>query len=321
MSKIMKNAIIFPGQGSQKIGMGKDLAIEYNAAREVFEAVDDALNFKLSEIIWAGDLNELTLTENAQPALMVSSMAILAALKSDGFDLTSADLMAGHSLGEYTALCASGSISLSDTARLLRIRGQAMQACVKNGEGAMAAILGLPAEQIQEILDNFSGEGVCAIANDNDPTQVVISGHSSAVEKVIDLAKESGARRALPLKVSAPFHCQIMQPASKVMEDALSSISIFKPKVPVVMNTRAVAVTDPKEIRSFLVHQITETVRWRETINYMHFKGVSTFYEIGVGKVLSGIVKRIVKEVETVNIASAEDFKFILGGKNHVGTS
>ena len=317
----MKNAIIFPGQGSQKIGMGKDLAIEYQAAREVFEAVDDALNFKLSEMIWAGDLNDLTLTENAQPALMASSMAILAALKSDGFEIEFAQLMAGHSLGEYTALCASGSLSLSDTARLLRIRGQAMQACVENGEGTMAVILGLSANQIQDILDNYSGLGVCAIANDNDPTQVVISGHSFAVEKVIELAKESGARRALPLKVSAPFHCQIMQPASNIMKDALSSVAISIPKIPVVMNTRAVAVNDPKEIRCILVDQITGTVRWRETINYMHHKGVSTFYELGVGKVLSGMVKRIVGEVETVNVASSDDFKFILGGAKHVRTS
>ena len=274
----MKNALIFPGQGSQKIGMGKSLANEYQAAREIFEAVDDALNFKLSKIIWAGDLDELTLTENAQPALMASSMAILTALKSDGFDTESVDLMAGHSLGEYTALCASESISLSDTARLLRIRGQAMKACVKNGEGAMAAILGLSAKQIQEVLDNFSGQGVCAIANDNDPTQVVISGHRSAVDKVIELAKKSGARRVLPLKVSAPFHCQIMQPACKMMEDALSSVAISQPKVPVVMNTRAVAVTDPKDIRLFLVDQIVGMVRWRDIINFMHDRGVYTFY-------------------------------------------
>lgn len=313
----MKNAMIFPGQGSQKIGMGKDLAVEYSAAREIFEAVDDALSMKLSEIMWAGDLEDLTLTENAQPALMVSSMAIIAALESEGIKIDMSDFMAGHSLGEYTALCASRAISLSDTAKLLRTRGLAMQSCVESDEGSMAAILGLTANQVQDVLDNFSEEGTCAIANDNDPTQVVISGYQSSVEKVIDLLKKSGARRAIPLNVSAPFHCQIMQPAAKIMKEALASTVIRKPKVPVVMNTRATAVVEPEEIRSLLVDQIVSMVRWRETISYMQLQGVSTFYELGVGKVLSGMVKRISSGVETVNIESAEDIKVMARSINN----
>ena len=313
----MKNAVIFPGQGSQKIGMGKDLADEYPAAKEVFEAVDDALNMKLSKIIWDGDLNELTLTENAQPALMASSIAIVAALKSEGI-VIEADFMAGHSLGEYTALCAAGAISLFDTAILLRTRGLAMQSCAKNADGAMAAILGLSADQIQDLLKNFSGKGTCAVANDNDPTQVVISGDRSTVETVIDLAKKKGARRVIPLKVSAPFHCKIMQPAAKIMEEALTPIIISKPRVPVVMNTKVEAIVDPEQIRSILVDQIVSMVRWRETINFMEFKGVSTFYELGVGKVLSGMVKRIASSVKTVNLSTPEDIKGFLGGINNV---
>jgi [acyl-carrier-protein] S-malonyltransferase len=309
----MKNAVVFPGQGSQKIGMGKDLALEFAEAKEVFEAVDDALDMKLSDVIWTGDLHELTLTENAQPALMASSMAIMAVLRSQGLALESLDFMAGHSLGEYTALCASGSISLTDTARLLRTRGLAMQSCVKNNEGAMAAILGLSANQVHEVLKNLSGEGICAIANDNDPTQVVISGHRASVEQAIALTKKSGARRAVPLKVSAPFHCGIMQPAADIMQEALENVSISKPKVKVVMNTRAEVVFKPKDIRSFLIDQIVGTVRWRETINYMCLHGVSTFYELGVGKVLSGMVKRISDCSNTVNVASSADIKLFLG--------
>jgi [acyl-carrier-protein] S-malonyltransferase len=310
----MKNAIIFPGQGSQKIGMGKDLAVEYTAAREVFAVVDDALNMKLSNIIWTGDLNELTLTENAQPALMASSMAIIAVLKSEGLEIEFSEFMAGHSLGEYTALCAAESISLADTARLLRTRGLAMQSCLGNDEGAMAAILGLSANQIQEVLDNFSEKGICTIANDNDPTQVVISGHRPVVDKVINLLKKAGARRVLPLKVSAPFHCEIMQPAAQIMQEALANVTVKRPKVPIVMNTRAEAIVDPEQIRSFLVDQIVGMVRWRETINYMHQEGVTTFYELGVGKVLSGMVKRISVGAKTVNVASSEDVKVMLGG-------
>jgi [acyl-carrier-protein] S-malonyltransferase len=312
----MKNAIIFPGQGAQKIGMGKELAKEYGSSREIFESVDESLGIKLSEIIWGDDLNALTLTENAQPALMASSMAIVAALEAEGLEIK-CNFFAGHSLGEYTALCAAGAISLSDTARLLRTRGLAMQSCVSDSEGAMAAIIGLSAHKVQEILNNFSGKGVCAIANDNDPSQVVISGHCEIVEQVTQLLKKSGARRALQLKVSAPFHCEIMQPAAKIMEEALASISISTPKIPVVMNTRADAVSDPEQIRSFLVDQVVGMVRWRETINYMRLHGVSNFYELGVGKVLSGMVKRISNEVETINVSSPEDIKVLVGRVNN----
>ena len=293
----MKNAIIFPGQGSQKVGMGKELAAQHPAAKEVFQAVDDALNKKLSQIIWEGDLDELTLTENAQPALMASSMAIFAVLEAEGLQPEFAAFMAGHSLGEYTALCAAKAISLSDTARLLCTRGKAMQSCVEDGEGAMAAMIGLTAVQIQELLNDFSEQGICTIANDNDPTQVVISGASSAVAQVAELAKKNGARRILPLKVSAPFHCALMEPAA----------------IPVVMNTRAEAIVDPEQIRSFLVDQVVGMVRWRETIEFMGLEGVNAFYELGVGKVLSGMVKRISSDMVTVNVASSEDIDATIG--------
>ena len=309
----MKNAIIFPGQGSQKVGMGKELAAQHPAAKEVFQAVDDALNKKLSQIIWEGDLDELTLTENAQPALMASSMAIFAVLEAEGLQPEFAAFMAGHSLGEYTALCAAKAISLSDTARLLCTRGKAMQSCVEDGEGAMAAIIGLTAVQIQELLNDFSEQGICTIANDNDPTQVVISGVSSAVAQVAELAKKNGARRILPLKVSAPFHCALMEPAAIVMQDALASISIKQPRLPVVMNTRAEAIVDPEQIRSFLVDQVVGMVRWRETIEFMGLEGVNAFYELGVGKVLSGMVKRISSDMVTVNVASSEDIDATIG--------
>ncbi len=303
----MKNVMIFPGQGSQKVGMGKDLADGFSAARHVFEAVDDALNMNLSSIIWEGRLDELTLTENAQPALMANSMAILAVLESEGLNIGSFDFLAGHSLGEYSALCAAKAISIDDTARLLRRRGVAMQSCVQPGEGAMAAILGLSANQIQEILENFSGEGICQIANDNDPNQVVISGNRADVDKVIDLTKKKGARRALPLNVSAPFHCKIMAPAANEMKDALKDIKISMPKVPIVMNTLAKAITDPEKIRILLVDQIIGMVRWRETVSNIYGHGPATFYEVGPGKVLSGMVKRIEVDAHTVSISTYED--------------
>ena len=312
----MKNAMIFPGQGSQKVGMGKDLADFYPAAKHVFESVDEALGVNLSSIIWNGDQETLTLTENAQPALMATSMAILAALESEGLNFSFFNLVAGHSLGEYSALCAVKSISLQDTARLLRQRGIAMQTCVKEGEGAMAAILGLTILQIEEVLGNFSGTGICQIANDNDPNQVVISGHRSDVEQVIELLKKKGARRALPLQVSAPFHCDIMAPAAGVMRDALSDIFIDKPLLPIVMNTQAKAVIEPEEIRLFLVDQIVSMVRWRETVENIFGDGPASFYEVGSGKVLSGMVKRIVPEANTLNVSSCQEIATIIESLN-----
>ena len=303
----MKNAMIFPGQGSQKVGMGKDLADSFPVAKNVFEAVDDALNIKLSSIIWEGRLEELTLTENAQPALMANSMAILSVLESEGLKMQFMDFVAGHSLGEYSALCAAKSISIEDTAVLLRRRGVAMQACVQTGEGSMAVILGLNAAQIQEILDNFSGEGICQIANDNDPNQVVISGNRSDVDKVIELTKKKGAKRALPLNVSAPFHCEIMAPAANEMKEALKDIHINVPKIPIVMNTIAEAITDPEKIRTLLVDQIVGMVRWRETVSYIYGKGPARFYEVGSGKVLSGMVKRTEIDAQTFCISSYQD--------------
>ena len=305
--------MIFPGQGSQKIGMGKDLADAFSVARQVFEAVDDALSMNLSSIIWDGQLDELTLTENAQPALMANSMAILAVLESEGLDIEFFSFVAGHSLGEYSALCAAKAISIEDTARLLRRRGLAMQSCVEPGEGAMAAILGLTADQIQEILTGFSGEGICQIANDNDPNQVVISGNRPDVNKVIDLTKKKGARRAIPLNVSAPFHCKIMAPAAHEMKEALEDIQIVSPKVPIVMNTVAQAITDPEIIRKLLVDQIVEMVRWRETVSYIYGKGPATFYEVGPGKVLAGMVKRIEMNAKTICISTYQDILETLG--------
>ena len=316
----MKNAMIFPGQGSQKVGMGKDLADSFPVAKNVFEAVDDALNIKLSSIIWEGRLEELTLTENAQPALMANSMAILSVLESEGLKMQFMDFVAGHSLGEYTALCAAKSISIEDTAVLLRRRGVAMQACVQTGEGSMAVILGLNAAQIQEILDNFSGEGICQIANDNDPNQVVISGNRSDVDKVIELTKKKGAKRSLPLNVSAPFHCEIMAPAANEMKEALKDIHINVPKIPIVMNTIAEAITDPEKIRTLLVDQIVGMVRWRETVSYIYGKGPARFYEVGSGKVLSGMVKRTEIDAQTLCISSYQDILEAMRGLKNGST-
>lgn len=309
--------MIFPGQGSQTVGMGKELASNYPPALQVFQAVDDALGVNLSELIWDGKIEDLTLTENAQPALMANSMALLAVLETEGLDIQIFDFMAGHSLGEYSALCAAKAISLQDTAKLLRRRGVAMQSCVKPSEGAMAAILGLSAEKIEEILGNFSGNGVCQIANDNDPNQVVISGHQSEVNEVIELTKKNGARRALKLNVSAPFHCQIMAPAAEVMKEALADVEISKPKVPIVMNTLAKAVEDPEYLRTLLYDQIVGTVRWRESVSYMHSEGITNFYEVGPGKVLSGMIKRIEKNANTESVSSAEDILVTIESLKH----
>lgn len=303
----MSLAFVFPGQGAQTIGMGRDLAAAYPAARAVFDAVDDALGEKLSDLIWDGDIAALTLTQNAQPALMATSLAAMAALKTEGIDVARAGFVAGHSLGEYSALCAAGAIGLADTARLLRIRGRAMQEAVPVGVGAMAALLGLDFATASEVaLEAAQGE-VCEAANDNDPAQVVVSGHKGAVERALDIAKAKGAKRALLLPVSAPFHCALMQPAADVMAQALAGVVINAPAVPVVANVQASAVSDPAQIRALLVAQVTGRVRWRESVAWMAAQGVTEYWEIGAGKALSGMIKRIASGAETRAVGTAAD--------------
>jgi len=303
----MARAFVFPGQGAQTIGMGKDFAEAYPAARQVFDAVDEALGEKLSALIFEGDIADLTLTQNAQPALMATSLAAMAALKSEGIDIKAADYVAGHSLGEYSALCAAGSIALADTARLLRIRGEAMQKAVPVGLGAMAALLGLDFATATEIAKEAAGDEVCQAANDNDPGQVVVSGHKAAVERAVELATARGAKRAVLLPVSAPFHCALMQPAADRMQEALADVSIQAPAVPLVANVRAEAVTDPEVIRKLLVEQVTGSVRWRESVEWMGANGVDSMYEIGAGKALSGMVRRINRDIACKAVNTAAD--------------
>ncbi|SNS43187.1 ACP S-malonyltransferase [Tropicimonas sediminicola] len=303
----MSRAFVFPGQGAQAIGMGKDLAEAYPAARAVFDEVDEALGEKLSDLIWNGDIETLTLTENAQPALMAMSLAAIRALASEGVGVDSAAFVAGHSLGEYSALAAAEALSVTDTARLLRTRGKAMQQAVPVGEGAMAAVLGLDLAAVQAVAQEAAQGDVCAAANDNDPAQVVVSGTKAAVERAVEIAKGKGAKRALLLPVSAPFHCSLMQPAAEVMAEALAQVDIKAPKVPVVANVRAEAVQDPAEIRALLVEQVTHSVRWRESIQWMAGQGVDEIWEIGAGKALSGMVRRIEKSVAVRAIGAPKD--------------
>ncbi|MBS4010982.1 MAG: ACP S-malonyltransferase [Roseovarius sp.] len=304
----MSRAFVFPGQGAQVIGMGADLAASYPAARAVFDEVDEALGQKLSALIWEGAQDELTLTENAQPALMATSIAALRALEAEGVNLAAAaSHVAGHSLGEYSALAAAGAISVADTARLLRIRGQAMQQAVPVGVGAMAALLGLDFETARAVAQEAAQGEVCQAANDNDPAQVVVSGHKSAVERAVELAKARGAKRAMLLPVSAPFHCALMAPAAEVMAKALSEVAIHAPAVPLVANVRAQAVTDPAEIRALLVEQVTGSVRWRESVQYMEVQGVTEIWEIGAGKALSGMVRRIARDLSCRTIGTPDE--------------
>jgi [acyl-carrier-protein] S-malonyltransferase len=303
----MTTAFVFPGQGAQAIGMGKALAEAYPAAQAVFDEVDAALGEKLSDLIWNGDIAELTLTQNAQPALMATSMAAMRALEAEGVKVTDAAMVAGHSLGEYSALAAAGAISLGDTARLLRTRGLAMQNAVPVGEGAMAAVLGLDLEAVRGVAEEAAQGDVCQAANDNDPAQVVVSGTKAAVERAIDLAKAKGAKRAILLPVSAPFHCALMEPAAREMEHALSETDINAPSVPVIANVRAGAVTDPNEIRKLLVEQVTGAVRWRESVLAMATQGVSEIWEIGAGKALSGMIRRIDRSIATRQVGTPDD--------------
>lgn len=300
-------AFVFPGQGAQTIGMGKALADAYPAARAVFDEVDEALGQSLSALIWEGDIAELTLTANAQPALMATSLAAMRALEAEGVTIAAANYVAGHSLGEYSALAAAGSLSVADTARLLRLRGKAMQDAVPVGVGAMAALLGLDFETATAIAKEAAMGEVCQAANDNDPAQVVVSGHKDAVERAVALAKERGAKRALLLPVSAPFHCELMAPAAEAMARALAEVEINRPAVPVVANVMAHDVSDPATIRSLLVEQVTGSVRWRESIAWMAEHGVTETFEIGAGKALTGMIRRIHKEMVTATVGTPED--------------
>ncbi|MDF1801556.1 ACP S-malonyltransferase [Thalassovita sp.] len=306
----MTTAFVFPGQGAQTIGMGKAIAEAYPAAKAVFDEVDDALGEKLSALIWEGEQDQLTLTQNAQPALMATSLAAFRALESEGMVLTdTAAYVAGHSLGEYSALAAAGALSISDAARLLRIRGKAMQDAVPVGVGAMAALLGLDFATAQNVAAAAAEGDVCQAANDNDPGQVVVSGHKDAVERAVTLAKEKGAKRAVLLPVSAPFHCELMAPAAEVMAQALNKVDINCPAVPLIANVVAEAITDPATIRSLLVDQVTGSVRWRESVMYMAENGVTDVWEIGAGKALSGMIRRIDRSISCKAVGTPDDVK------------
>lgn len=304
----MAIAFTFPGQGSQSVGMGKDLAEAFPEARRVFEEVDEALGEKLSRVIWEGPEETLTLTANAQPALMAVSLAALRAMESRGFSLKDkVAWVAGHSLGEYSALAAAGFVSIADAARLLRIRGNAMQSAVPVGEGAMAAIIGLEQGAVEDACAQAAQGAVCQVANDNGGGQLVISGAKAAVERAAALCTEKGAKRALMLQVSAPFHSALMQPAAEAMREALAQVSKNAPVVPVVSNVAVTPTTDPDTIAARLVEQVTGRVRWRETVEWFGANGATTLYEIGAGKVLSGLARRINREINVANVGTAAD--------------
>jgi [acyl-carrier-protein] S-malonyltransferase len=304
----MSVAFVFPGQGSQTVGMGRALAEAYPAARALFAEVDDALGEKLSSIIWEGPEDTLTLTENAQPALMAVSMAVMRALEAEGVRLDrAARFVAGHSLGEYSALAAAGALAVADAARLLRVRGRAMQQAVPVGEGAMAALLGLDLDAAMEVAGEAGRGDVCQVANDNAPGQVVVSGSRAAVERAMEIAREKGAMKTVLLPVSAPFHCALMQPAAETMKAALADVTVAAPSVPVVANVTAGPIADPDEIRRRLVEQVTGTVRWRESVAWMAGQGIGQLHEIGAGRVLSGLAKRIDRAVAASPVGSPED--------------
>src|ERR1700734_2818230 len=305
----MTTAFVFPGQGSQTVGMGKALADAFPSARAVFEDVDAALGERLSDIIWNGPAETLTLTENAQPALMAVSLATVRVLENEaGVDLKrDAAFVAGHSLGEYSALAAAGALSIADAARLLRVRGQAMQKAVPVGVGAMAALIGLELGEVKVIAAEVASVGVCAAANDNGGGQVVLSGEKLAVERAVEVAKARGAKRAMLLPVSAPFHCSLMQPAAEAMAEALAKVKVSPPVVPLVANVLARSISDPAEIVKSLVAQVTGTVRWRESVQFMAQAGVTTFYEVGAGKVLTGLNKRIADAATAASIGVPDD--------------
>jgi len=302
-------AVVFPGQGSQAVGMGQELASTFSVAREVFAEVEDALEQKLTQIMFEGPEQDLMMTENTQPALMAVSVAIMRVLdKEYGVRLENvASYVAGHSLGEYSALCSAGALKLSDTARLLRTRGRAMQKAVPFGMGAMAAILGLDAEQARTLSQEASEGEICEAANDNAPGQVVVSGHVGAVKRAIEIAKKLGVKRSVLLPVSAPFHCALMRPAAETMREALSGVELSTPVVPVIANVTARATDDPEEIRKLLVEQVCGSVRWRESVQFMKSHGVSSLVEVGSGRVLSGLARRIDREMEGQPVGSLDE--------------
>ncbi|ANM03584.1 malonyl CoA-acyl carrier protein transacylase [Rhizobium phaseoli] len=309
----MTIAFTFPGQGSQAVGMGKDLAENFAEARAVFEEVDEALGEKLSDVMFNGPEDTLTLTANAQPALMAVSIAVVRVLQAKGLDLKAkVAYVAGHSLGEYSALCAAGTFSLADTARLLRIRGNAMQAAVPVGVGAMAAIIGLEHADVVAICEEAAATGACQIANDNGGGQIVISGEKAAVEKAAGLATDKGAKRAILLPVSAPFHSKLMAPAAEAMRAALATVAKSDPVVPLIANVRAAPVTDADEIATLLVEQVTGQVRWRETVEWFAGNGVTTLYELGSGKVLTGLARRIDKTVNGISVGGPADIDAVV---------
>lgn len=310
----MTRAFVFPGQGSQAVGMGKALGDAFAPAREVYEEVDDALGQRLSKLMFEGPADELTLTENAQPALMAASIAVLRVLEAEaGIELgQAAGFVAGHSLGEYSALAAARALDLADAARLLKTRGQAMQAAVPVGAGAMAALLGAELDLATAIAEDAAGGEVCAVANDNGAGQCVVSGAASAVDRAIALAEERGVKRAIKLQVSAPFHCALMQPAAEAMAAALEAVALKPPRVPVVANVTAAPVSDPDTIRRLLVEQITSMVRWRESVLAMRAAGVDTQVELGAGKVLSGLARRIDRDLSTLNAETPDDIEALV---------
>ncbi len=311
----MSIAFVFPGQGSQAVGMGAELAQAHASARGVFEEVDAALGQKLSGIMFSGPIDTLTLTENAQPALMAVSMAVMRVLELEhGFDLASkVRFVAGHSLGEYSALAAAGALSIADAARLLKTRGQAMQKAVPVGHGAMAALLGVGKDVAEKLSAEAAQGEVCELANDNEPTQAVISGAKSAIDRAGQLAKAHGVRRFMPLNVSAPFHCALMQPAADAMAQALARVELKAPAVPLIANVLAQPVSDPAEIKRRLVEQVTGTVRWRESIATMAALGVTGIYEIGSGKILAGLAKRIEPSLNAISVGTPQDISAVLG--------
>jgi [acyl-carrier-protein] S-malonyltransferase len=311
----MARSFVFPGQGTQAVGMGKELAGAFPAARHLFQEVDDALEQNLSRLMFQGEEDDLTLTENAQPALMAVSMAIIAVLRTEGgFDLAAAGkFVAGHSLGEYTALTATRAFTLADAARILKARGLAMQEAVAVGEGAMAALIGVELDQAEAFAAEGAGAGVCTAANDNAPGQVVISGDAAAVERALEIAVAGGAKRSIMLQVSAPFHCALMAPAADVMADRLAAMQINRPALPVIANVTAAAESAPEEIRRLLVEQVTSRVRWRESVLYMRDNGIDTVVEIGAGKVLTGLTRRIDRDLTGISVQTPDDIEAFAG--------